>query len=173
MLRFVVCGVSVYVAFKAYNWQRIWGTWLFGFIAVLFNPLILIHLSREIWKRIDVICGDCSSFTEQITVKVFNYNDLWRFNITNRGFRPTVVTDSNLDMGFCRYIVASTDCLPGSVLCNLATVSICGILFIVIAIMFNKPVKNCAPDKKANKQSKGSRNVEVSKTFSTPAGRWW
>jgi hypothetical protein len=57
MLRFVVCGVSVYVAFKAYNWQRIWATWLFGFIAVLFNPLILIHLSREIWQPIDVICG--------------------------------------------------------------------------------------------------------------------
>ena len=26
-------------------------------------------------------------------------------------------------MGFCRDIVATTDCLPGSILCNLATVS--------------------------------------------------
>jgi len=67
--------------------------------------------------------GDCSSFTEQITVKVFNYNDLCRFNVTNRSLRPTVVTDSNLDMGFCRNIVASDNCLPGSILCNLATVS--------------------------------------------------
>jgi len=47
LLRFVACGVAVYVAFMAYNWQKMWATWLFGFIAVLFNPLIPIHLSRE------------------------------------------------------------------------------------------------------------------------------
>ena len=41
----------------AYNWQKMWATWLFGFIAVLFNPLIPIHLSREIWQPIDVVCG--------------------------------------------------------------------------------------------------------------------
>lgn len=57
LLRFVVCGVSVYIAFMAYNWQKIWATWLFGFIALLFNPLIPIHLSRELWQPIDVICA--------------------------------------------------------------------------------------------------------------------
>jgi hypothetical protein len=57
LLRFVVCGVSVYVAFIAYNWQKIWATFLFGFIAVLFNPLIPIHLSRELWQPIDTICA--------------------------------------------------------------------------------------------------------------------
>jgi hypothetical protein len=57
LLRLVVCGVSIYVAFTAYNWQKMWATWMFGFIAVLFNPLILIHLSRETWQMIDVVCG--------------------------------------------------------------------------------------------------------------------
>jgi len=57
LLRFVVCGVSVYIAFMAYNWQKLWATWVFGFIAILFNPLIPIHLSREIWQPIDVVCG--------------------------------------------------------------------------------------------------------------------
>ncbi len=57
LLRFVVCGVSVYVAYMAYKWQKIWATWLFGFIALLFNPLIPIHLSREIWQPIDLICA--------------------------------------------------------------------------------------------------------------------
>lgn len=57
LLRLVVCGISVYVAFIAYNWHKIWATWLFGFIAVLFNPLIPIHLSRELWQPIDVICA--------------------------------------------------------------------------------------------------------------------
>jgi len=57
LLRFVVCGAAVYVAYLAYNWQKIWAVWLFGFIAVLFNPLIPIHLSRELWQPVDVICG--------------------------------------------------------------------------------------------------------------------
>jgi len=57
LLRIFVCGVSAYAAFLAYNCQRIWATWIFGFIAVLFNPLIPIHLSRELWEPIDVVCG--------------------------------------------------------------------------------------------------------------------
>lgn len=57
LLRFVVCIVAVYVAFIAYNWHKIWATCIFGFTAVLFNPLIPIHLSREIWQPIDVIWG--------------------------------------------------------------------------------------------------------------------
>jgi len=57
LLRFVVCGVSVYVAFVAYNWQKLWATWLFSFIALLFNPLLPVHLSQEIWQPIDVICA--------------------------------------------------------------------------------------------------------------------
>ncbi|MBW8015052.1 MAG: hypothetical protein FVQ82_02625 [Planctomycetes bacterium] len=57
LLRLVVCGVSVYIAVTAYSWQKMWGVWLFGFIALLFNPLIPIHLSREIWQPIDVVCA--------------------------------------------------------------------------------------------------------------------
>ena len=57
LLRFVICGVSIYVAFIVYSWQKIWAIWLFGFIAVLFNPLIPIHLSRELWQSIDIICA--------------------------------------------------------------------------------------------------------------------
>jgi hypothetical protein len=57
LLRFVVCGVSVYIAFVAYGWKKLWATWLFGFIAVLFNPLIPIHLSRELWQPIDLVCA--------------------------------------------------------------------------------------------------------------------
>ena len=57
LLRLVVCGVSVYMAFMAYGWQKMWAVWLFGFMALLFNPLIPIHLSREIWQPIDVVCA--------------------------------------------------------------------------------------------------------------------
>jgi len=57
LLRFVVCGVGAYTAYTAYNQQKIWAVWVFGFIAVLFNPLIPIHLSREIWQPIDIVCA--------------------------------------------------------------------------------------------------------------------
>jgi len=57
LLRFVVCGISVYVAYVAYNWQKLWATYLLGFIALLFNPLVPIHLSIELWQPIDLICA--------------------------------------------------------------------------------------------------------------------
>lgn len=57
LLRFVTCGVAVYVAYMAYSWQKMWVVWLFGFIALLFNPLIVIHLSRELWQPIDFVCA--------------------------------------------------------------------------------------------------------------------
>ncbi len=57
LLRFIVCGVAVYIAYTAYNWQKMWAVWLFGFVAVLFNPLVPIHFSRELWQIIDIICA--------------------------------------------------------------------------------------------------------------------
>ncbi len=57
LLRFVVCGVSVYVAYMAYAWKKLWATWLFGIVAVLFNPLAPIHLSRDLWQPIDFACA--------------------------------------------------------------------------------------------------------------------
>lgn len=57
LLRFVVCGASIFVAVFANFYQKLWAIWLFCIIAVLFNPLIPIHLSREIWQPIDIICA--------------------------------------------------------------------------------------------------------------------
>lgn len=56
-LRWVTCGVGVYMAVNAYSWGKTWATWIFGAIAILFNPLIPIHLTREIWQPIDAICS--------------------------------------------------------------------------------------------------------------------
>lgn len=55
LLRLIVCGVSVFTALYAYEIDKTWGCWVFGFIALLFNPLIPVHLTREIWVVIDVI----------------------------------------------------------------------------------------------------------------------
>lgn len=58
LLRFVVCAVGVYIAYKIYvsNNDSLW-VWLFGGIAILFNPIIPIHFERETWWIIDLIIG--------------------------------------------------------------------------------------------------------------------
>jgi len=57
MLRWVVGGISIYIAYKAYTWDKKWATWLFAGCAILFNPIVPIHLSREIWQPIDIVFG--------------------------------------------------------------------------------------------------------------------
>lgn len=55
LLRLATCGAAIFVAFIAYNWKKLWATWLFGFIAVLFNPLVNIHFHKDSWQVIDII----------------------------------------------------------------------------------------------------------------------
>ena len=57
LLRFVVFATTAYVAWMAYENQKEKWVWIFGFIAVLFNPFIPLHLTREIWTLIDFIAG--------------------------------------------------------------------------------------------------------------------
>lgn len=58
LMRFVVCAVGIYLAYKIYeeNKESLW-VWAFGFVAVLFNPFIVIHLERSQWEVIDLIVG--------------------------------------------------------------------------------------------------------------------
>ena len=57
-LRFVVCAVGFYLAYKIYedNKESLW-VWSFAGIAVLFNPIFIIHLERGTWVIIDLIIG--------------------------------------------------------------------------------------------------------------------
>ncbi len=57
LLRFVVFVASTYIAWMAYEAQKEKWIWIFGFLAVLFNPFIVIHLNRETWGVIDLIVG--------------------------------------------------------------------------------------------------------------------
>jgi len=57
LLRWCTCGVAVFIAVMGYRWGKIWATWVFGFVAVLFNPLLPIHLTREFWRPIDLVCA--------------------------------------------------------------------------------------------------------------------
>ena len=53
ILRWATCAAAVYVAYNAYQWRKLWAVYLFGVVAVLFNPLAPIHLSRGTWQVVD------------------------------------------------------------------------------------------------------------------------
>ena len=57
ILRFVVFSTTAYAAWMAYEEQRENWVWILGFVAMLFNPFIPIHLTREIWVPIDFLTG--------------------------------------------------------------------------------------------------------------------
>lgn len=57
LLRIAVCAGSAYLAWEAGEADKETWVWVFGAIAVLFNPIIPIHLTREIWWPIDLAAG--------------------------------------------------------------------------------------------------------------------
>jgi len=57
LLRLVVCGVAVYHAVLAYNLKRGVMVAYFGLIAILFNPIIPVYLSKQTWQPIDLVAS--------------------------------------------------------------------------------------------------------------------
>jgi hypothetical protein len=55
LLRLVVCGTGIYIAVFSFEKEKKSIAFPAGFIALLFNPLIPIHLTKEIWVIIDFI----------------------------------------------------------------------------------------------------------------------
>jgi uncharacterized membrane protein len=54
-LRLSVFAVSVYGAYRSFEINKKGWIWAFGFLAVLFNPFLRIHLDRNSWEPIDFI----------------------------------------------------------------------------------------------------------------------
>jgi len=54
-LRWITCISSILVAFQAFEKNIDWAKVVFVIIAILFNPLAPIYLSRSIWIPIDII----------------------------------------------------------------------------------------------------------------------
>lgn len=55
LLRWVVAGVALFVLWIAYELNIRGWPWLMIGIAILFNPIISIHLDKETWVIIDFI----------------------------------------------------------------------------------------------------------------------
>lgn len=57
ILRWVVCGFSAYAAYRKFEESNVGWGWIFAVIAVTFNPVVPVHLSRETWQPIDLTSG--------------------------------------------------------------------------------------------------------------------
>jgi uncharacterized membrane protein len=82
LLRIVVCGVAIYLAFIAKEIKKIHWVWIMGFIGILFNPFIPIHMDKEIWNFVDIIAG----FTFIIALLVFIGKKKWAWRVGSTVF---------------------------------------------------------------------------------------
>lgn len=57
LLRLVATGVLMWAAFVAYERKFEVVPWVYGVLAILFNPIVKIHLPKELWAAIDVGTG--------------------------------------------------------------------------------------------------------------------
>ena len=55
LIRLVICVTAIYVAYNAKNLNKQSWMWTMGFIALLFNPIILIPFDRVTWSLVDLV----------------------------------------------------------------------------------------------------------------------
>jgi hypothetical protein len=66
LLRWITCITSILVAFQAFEKNIDWAKVVFIVIAILFNPIAPIYLSRSTWVPIDIITAIFFIFTIRI-----------------------------------------------------------------------------------------------------------
>ena len=55
LLRLVCCGVFSYLVFAAVVEKMAVWPWLFGITALIYNPFVPVHFTRDIWSIINLI----------------------------------------------------------------------------------------------------------------------
>ena len=55
LLRIVCCGIFAYLAVQTFALKMQGWSWVLGIIAVVYNPIIPIHLTREIWSVVNIV----------------------------------------------------------------------------------------------------------------------
>ena len=55
LLRFIVCGICIFLAVKAHGLGKMGWVWTLGITAVLYNPFLRAHLTRPVWSVVNVV----------------------------------------------------------------------------------------------------------------------
>jgi hypothetical protein len=59
-LRIVTCGFSALLSYRSFNSEggdKSFWSWLFLFVAIIFNPIASISMDKEVWIFIDATLG--------------------------------------------------------------------------------------------------------------------
>ena len=54
LLRIVLCGIFVFLAVKAHGLKQVGWVWVLAIAAVVYNPIVRVHLNREIWSVVNL-----------------------------------------------------------------------------------------------------------------------
>jgi hypothetical protein len=57
LLRWIVCPCFAFAAVQAFGQDKTNWVWILGVTAAIFNPLIPVHLSRELWAVLDLMAA--------------------------------------------------------------------------------------------------------------------
>jgi hypothetical protein len=57
LLRWVVCATAIYTSSVSIKVNRVPWAWVFGLIALIFNPLMPASIDRATWAYVDVAVG--------------------------------------------------------------------------------------------------------------------
>jgi hypothetical protein len=57
LLRIVASAVFAWAAFASFERNSQFLPWIFTLLVVLFNPIVPIHLTKELWSIIDISAG--------------------------------------------------------------------------------------------------------------------
>lgn len=57
LLRWIICASAAYLAYLSLEQKKEVFTWLFGLTALIFNPIIPLHLGKDLWVIIDFLAA--------------------------------------------------------------------------------------------------------------------
>ena len=55
LLRWVCCAAFVYLAIQAWNLEKSGWVWVLGVTAAIYNPILRVHSTREMWSVVDLV----------------------------------------------------------------------------------------------------------------------
>lgn len=57
LLRWIVCAVSIGLVVESYRRSQMTWVWIFGIVALVFNPFIRMTFEKDVWRILDVAAG--------------------------------------------------------------------------------------------------------------------
>lgn len=107
LLRWICCAVFVYLAIQAWEMEKQGWIWIFGITAAIYNPIIRVHSTREMWSIVNLVTiglAIMSIFTLKDTIvwTIRNFGDRLTKRL-NFGNRPTKRCFSLLDIEFSQW----------------------------------------------------------------------